>query len=63
VDFLGEKLNRILAGRSDKQVYLRADRNIPYGIVAQVMAAIQGAGVTNLGMVTEPPPKKAPKKK
>ncbi len=63
VDFLGEKLGRILAGRADKQVYLRADKNIPYGIVAQVMAAIQGAGVTSLGMVTEPPPKKTPKKK
>jgi len=55
-DFLKEKLARILAGRSDRQVYLRADKNIPYGLVARVMAQIQAAGITNLGMVTEPPP-------
>ena len=35
-------------------VYLRADQNINYGVVAQVLAIIQAAGVTNLGFVTEP---------
>ena len=35
-------------------VYLRADENVNYGTVAQVLAIIQAAGVTNLGFVTEP---------
>jgi biopolymer transport protein TolR len=35
-------------------VYLRADQNVSYGIVAQVLAIIQAAGVTNLGFVTDP---------
>jgi biopolymer transport protein TolR len=35
-------------------VYLRADQGINYGTVAQVLAIIQAAGVTNLGFVTEP---------
>jgi biopolymer transport protein TolR len=35
-------------------VYLRADQNVSYGTVAQVLAIIQGAGVTNLGFVTDP---------
>jgi len=35
-------------------VYLRADQNVNYGIVAQVLSIIQAAGVTNLGFVTEP---------
>jgi biopolymer transport protein TolR len=35
-------------------VYLRADQNVSYGIVAQVLSIIQAAGVTNLGFVTEP---------
>ena len=44
-----------LAGKQGKDgVYLRADQNINYGIVAQVLAIIQAAGVTNLGFVTEP---------
>jgi len=54
VEFLGEKLLKILQGRSDRDVYLKADRNIPYGIVVQVMAEIKGAGVEQLGMITEP---------
>jgi biopolymer transport protein TolR len=54
VDFLGEKLNKMLQGRSDREVYLKADKNIPYGIVVQVMAEIKKAGIEELGMITEP---------
>jgi biopolymer transport protein TolR len=54
VEFLREKLLKILQGRIDRDVYLKADKNIPYGIVVQVMAEIKGAGVEQLGMITEP---------
>ena len=54
VDFLGEKLNKMLQGRSDWEVYLKADKNIPYGIVVQVMAEIKNAGIEQLSMITEP---------
>jgi biopolymer transport protein TolR len=54
VEFLREKLIKILQGRSDRDVYLKADKSIPYGIVVQVMAEIKGAGVEQLGMITEP---------
>lgn len=35
-------------------VYLRADRDVPYGIVVQVMDSVKRAGIDRLGMVTEP---------
>ncbi len=54
IDFLRDKLIKILQGRSDREVYLKADKNISYGIVVQVMAEIKGAGVEKLGMITEP---------
>lgn len=54
VEFLREKLLKILQGRSDRDVYLKADKNIPYGIIVQVMAEIKAAGVEQLGMITEP---------
>jgi len=54
VEFLREKLLKILQGRADREVYLKADKNIPYGIVVQVMAEIKGAGIEQLGMITEP---------
>ena len=54
VDGLGEKLKKILEGRSDREVFLKADKDISYGTVIQVMAEIKGAGVEKLGMVTVP---------
>ncbi len=54
VDGLGEKLNKILDGRKDREVYLKADKDISYGMVVRVMSEIKGAGVEKLGMVTIP---------
>ncbi len=54
VDGLGEKLTKILEGRAEREVFLKADKDISWGIVARVMAEIKGAGVEKLGMVTEP---------
>ncbi len=53
-EFLREKLSAILKGRSDRAVYLKADKEVAYGTVVQVMSEIKGAGVEKLGMVTEP---------
>ncbi|MBU3932461.1 MAG: protein TolR [Proteobacteria bacterium] len=52
---LGIKLEHIFAARIDREVYMRADRNVPYGFVVEVMAEIRKAGVDKLGMITEPP--------
>ena len=63
LDFLQEKLKKILEGREDRGVYLRADREIPYGFVVHVMSEIKEAGVEKLGMVTEPAGQKKKGKK
>jgi biopolymer transport protein TolR len=57
VDDLNEKLKRIMSNRSDREVYLKADKDIPYGTVVRVMSEIKLAGVEKLGMVTMPPTK------
>ncbi len=54
VESLRDKLLKILQGRTDRDVFLKADKSIPYGTVVQVMAEIKGAGVEQLGMITEP---------
>ncbi len=51
---LKDKLTGILANRTKKEVFLKADRDVPYGDVVRAMAEIKGAGVERLGMVTEP---------
>ncbi len=63
LETLGDKLAKIVQGRANAEVYLKADREVPYGVVAAVMAQIREAGVEKLGMVTEPPPaEKDPRK-
>jgi biopolymer transport protein TolR len=52
---LGKKLEHIFKVRIDRELYLRADRNVPYGFVVEVMAEVRKAGVDKLGMITEPP--------
>jgi biopolymer transport protein TolR len=52
---LGGKLKSIFARRIEREVYLRADRNVPYGFVVEVMAEVRKAGIDKLGMITEPP--------
>ncbi len=52
---LGPVLKQALKGKPEREVFLEADRNVPYGKVVQVMAAVKAAGVEKLGMVTRLP--------
>jgi len=52
---LTEKLTAIARERPDRQVFIRADEQVPYGEVIRTMAAIKAAGIENVGMVTQPP--------
>jgi len=48
------RLEALFEARGSKDVYLRADRDAPYGLVVKAMAAAREAGSTRLGVVTEP---------
>lgn len=52
---LNAKLEAIFSNRVDREIFLRADKNVPYGFVVEVMAEVRKAGVDKLGMITEPP--------
>ena len=54
MDELGKKLGAIRKLQADKQVYLRADQDVRYGIVMKTIAEIKQAGIERLGMVTRP---------
>jgi biopolymer transport protein TolR len=53
---LRAKLEAIFEGRDDKEIFLRADKEAPYGLVVVAMAAAREAGAKKLGMVTEEAP-------
>ena len=46
-------LDSIRRTKPQVNVYLRADRDAPYGAVVQVMDVVKRAGIDRLGMVTE----------
>ena len=54
---LEERLRALKGSSPDVSLYLRADRDVAYGAVIQVMDLIKRAGIDKLGIVTEPLPK------
>ncbi len=52
-DEIVPRLRAILAERASDRVFLRADGSIPYARVVQVMGALNAAGITNIGLVTD----------
>ncbi|MBV5303234.1 MAG: biopolymer transporter ExbD [Chlorobium sp.] len=48
------KLPTLLDVARTQEVYLKADKSLPYGVVMDVIAQIKDAGIEKIGMVTEP---------
>ena len=50
-----ELINKLSSiSKLNPNVYLKADKDVPYGMVVQVMGDIKEAGIEKLGMITEP---------
>jgi len=54
VEELKQQLASVVQSQPECKVALRADKNVPYGRLAEVMAAVRNAGVKKIGRVTEP---------
>ncbi len=57
-ELLWEQLNAMSEEEKKNPVYLRADREVPYGDVVVLMSDIKRAGFEKLGMITQPEQKK-----
>jgi biopolymer transport protein TolR len=53
-DALEAKIRAILEASDREELYLRADKEAPYGFVAKAMGAARRAGAKTLGIVTDP---------
>ncbi|NWF76311.1 MAG: protein TolR [Nitrospirae bacterium] len=49
---MNKKLKAI--SKLNPNVFLKADKDVPYGFVVEVMGEIKEAGIEKLGMITEP---------
>jgi len=54
IDDLAPRLIAISENGYDERIYLRGDENSDYGAVIKVMARVNAAGFSNLGLVTDP---------
>jgi biopolymer transport protein TolR len=50
---LEKRLEALFESRGSSELFLRADKDAPYGIVVKAMAAARRAGSDKLGIVTE----------
>ncbi len=55
---LETRLRDLLRDRTDKTIFVKADKDLAYGYVVETMDRIRRAGVERVGMVTEPLPKR-----
>ena len=49
---LPQKLSALFEHRTDKAVYLKADKLVPYGFVAQTLAEIKSSGISSVSLIT-----------
>ena len=52
---LRQKLEAIYKGKQKREIFLQADKSVPYGFVVQTMAVIRAAGIDQMGLITESP--------
>ncbi|MFH1132741.1 MAG: biopolymer transporter ExbD [Pseudomonadota bacterium] len=50
---LSDKLKHNAKLQADREIYLRADRKLPYGLVVKIMAIAKLAGIDSVGMITD----------
>jgi biopolymer transport protein ExbD len=53
IDRLGAKLQEIYKARANKNMFVAASPKLPYGDVVKVIDIAKGAGVGDIGLITE----------
>jgi biopolymer transport protein TolR len=51
---LQQQLKALAQTHAGQAVRFRADKTVPYGLVAEIMATVRNAGISKIGMVTIP---------
>lgn len=62
IDQLTDRIKADVKSNPERDVNLRAGKNVPYGVVVRIMAKLRNAGIANLGMITKPEEKPADKR-
>ena len=52
---LREQVSKILSQRASSDILVRGDEHVEYGTVVRLMAELQGAGASSIGLITDAP--------
>jgi len=52
-----DKLKILFEKKDKKEILIRADADLPYGVVAATMATVKNSGIHKIGLVTDSTPK------
>ena len=57
LDTVGAKVAAVIAarGEGERKIFIRADSALPYGQIMAVMGRLHEAGVSEIGLVSQPP--------
>ncbi|MDR1578688.1 MAG: protein TolR [Deltaproteobacteria bacterium] len=54
IENLDAQVKEVMRAKNTESLFLKADQAVPYGRVAAIMGALREAGITNVGLVTDP---------
>jgi biopolymer transport protein TolR len=57
---IADRVGKVLSAKPETKVFIWGDRQVPYGNVVALMAALQNAGAESVGLVTDDQPGKQP---
>jgi biopolymer transport protein ExbD len=52
-DYLGSRLEEIFKTRAERTMFVRGDKEINFGAVAEVIDIAKGAGIDKIGLITQ----------
>ncbi|MBN1114654.1 MAG: biopolymer transporter ExbD [Oligoflexia bacterium] len=52
---LETRIKLVFRKRTNKDIFIKADKELPYGFVANIISKVKEAGITRIGLVTIPP--------
>ena len=54
IDYIADKIGKLMRVKPTTPVLVRGDKAVPYGTIVNLMTTLQGAGVPNVGLISEP---------
>lgn len=54
IDYIADKVAKIMRVKPATPVLVRGDKAVPYGTIVNLMTVLQTAGVPNVGLISEP---------